>query len=35
MRFGATDTAQWTLPLPSAIVHIDADADEPEPKRSG
>jgi thiamine pyrophosphate-dependent acetolactate synthase large subunit-like protein len=27
-RFGATDTGQWTLPLPSAIVHIDADAGE-------
>ena len=27
-RFGATDTGQWTLPLPSAVVHIDADADE-------
>ncbi len=27
-RFGATDTGQWTLPLPSAIVHIDADVDE-------
>src|SRR5205807_9116227 len=27
-RFGATDTGQWKLPLPSTIVHIDADADE-------
>jgi len=27
-RFGATDTAQWQLPLPAAIIHIDADADE-------
>jgi thiamine pyrophosphate-dependent acetolactate synthase large subunit-like protein len=27
-RFGATDTGQWKLPLPSAIVHVDADPDE-------
>jgi acetolactate synthase-1/2/3 large subunit len=27
-RFGATDTSQWQLPLPEAIIHIDADAAE-------
>jgi thiamine pyrophosphate-dependent acetolactate synthase large subunit-like protein len=27
-RFGATDTSQWQLPLPEAIIHIDVDADE-------
>jgi len=27
-RFGAADTNQWKLPLPSAIIHVDADADE-------
>jgi acetolactate synthase-1/2/3 large subunit len=27
-RFGATDTTQWQLPLPAAIIHIDADANE-------
>jgi acetolactate synthase-1/2/3 large subunit len=27
-RFGATDTTQWQLPLPPAIIHIDADANE-------
>src|SRR5207237_1631925 len=27
-RFGATDTSQWTLPLPSAIIHVDVDPDE-------
>jgi acetolactate synthase-1/2/3 large subunit len=27
-RFGATDTDQWKLPLPSTIVHVDADPDE-------
>src|SRR6185436_2932365 len=26
-RFGATDTGAWRLPLPAAIIHIDADAD--------
>ncbi|TME88795.1 MAG: thiamine pyrophosphate-binding protein [Chloroflexi bacterium] len=27
-RFGATDTSQWQLRLPAAIIQIDADADE-------
>jgi acetolactate synthase-1/2/3 large subunit len=27
-RFGAADTAQWQLPLPAAVIRIDADADE-------
>jgi thiamine pyrophosphate-dependent acetolactate synthase large subunit-like protein len=27
-RFGAADTLQWQLPLPAAVIHIDADADE-------
>jgi acetolactate synthase-1/2/3 large subunit len=27
-RFGATDTGAWQLPLPAAVVRIDADADE-------
>jgi acetolactate synthase-1/2/3 large subunit len=27
-RFGATDTGQWQLPLPAAIIRIDVDADE-------
>src|SRR5437879_5386435 len=27
-RFGATDTSQWQLPLPEAIIQIDVDADE-------
>jgi acetolactate synthase-1/2/3 large subunit len=27
-RFGAADTGQWKLPLPSAIIHVDADPDE-------
>ncbi len=27
-RFGATDTGQWQLPLPAAIIRIDADASE-------
>ncbi|MBV9355968.1 MAG: thiamine pyrophosphate-binding protein [Chloroflexi bacterium] len=27
-RFGAADTGQWQLPLPSAIIQIDSDPDE-------
>jgi thiamine pyrophosphate-dependent acetolactate synthase large subunit-like protein len=27
-RFGATDTGQWQLPLPPAVIHLDADPDE-------
>jgi acetolactate synthase-1/2/3 large subunit len=27
-RFGATDTDQWKLRLPSTIIHVDADPDE-------
>ena len=27
-RFGATDTGQWKLELPSAIIDVDADAEE-------
>jgi acetolactate synthase-1/2/3 large subunit len=27
-RFGATDTQQWQLPLPTALIQIDVDADE-------
>jgi acetolactate synthase-1/2/3 large subunit len=27
-RFGATDTGAWQLPLPAAVIRIDADADE-------
>ena len=29
-RFGATDTAQWQLQLPAAVIRVDADADEVE-----
>jgi acetolactate synthase-1/2/3 large subunit len=27
-RFGATDTDKWQLPLPPAVIRVDADADE-------